>query len=30
VKYLRWMRDEIGDDLADAVVVTGGEYADPP
>ena len=25
--HLRWLRDRLGDDLLDAVVVTSGRYA---
>ena len=27
VKHIRWLRDRIGDDLIDAVVIYAGEYA---
>ena len=27
VRHLRWLRDQIGDDLADAAVITTGQHA---
>jgi hypothetical protein len=27
VRHLRWLQEEMGDDLLDAVVITTGEYA---
>ncbi|MEU4364362.1 hypothetical protein [Promicromonospora sp. NPDC023987] len=27
VKHIRWLRDRIGDDLIDAVVICAGEHA---